>query len=235
MKEKEIIFKAKNETGFKLCLPPVPASTLIPEWWKSMAPYHGTKLNVENLGSNASPKKCTPMLDALTNGYIIQLWADVQIKQFNNMPRITWKIESQDVFQQHGLTVGDMVPPPTGYNKTVFKFMNTWIPILPKGYSYAVVEPFGYRDLPFRPIPAVIDGDKSTLEIVAPVWVKEGYEGIVEKGTPILQIIPFKRDNWKSKLTYYPNGEYDIVEDKNFNGTIVGHYIKNVWSKKVFK
>jgi hypothetical protein len=234
-KAQKITFKARDKNSYDICLPPVPASEMLPEWWKKMSPYVGDKLLVGNNVNNSSPKKCMPMLDALTNGYIIPLWSDVQVLQSDDGPFITWKIKTKNVFELHGDNAKHMVPPPVGYGATVFKFMNVWIPQLPKGYSYAVVEPLGFRDLPFKAIPAIVDGDKSTLEILTPIWVKEGFEGIVEKGTPMFQIIPFKRDNWESETTYYENGQYDIVEDKNFNGTIINHYIKNVWTRKTFR
>ena len=67
------------------------------------------------------------------------------------------------------------------------------------------------------------------------MWVKSNFEGVVEKGTPLVQIIPFKRDNWQATFNYYEDGEFEKHDDKNFRGTIVGHYIKNHWSKKNFK
>jgi hypothetical protein len=33
-----------------------------------------------------------------------------------------------------------------------------------------------------------------------PFFIKKGFEGIIPAGTPILQIIPFKKDNWTSKV-----------------------------------
>jgi hypothetical protein len=99
-----------------------------------------------------------------------------------------------------------------------------------------ITSPFGYGDLPFKAVPAIVDTDSSTLELVFPMWIKTGLDGIVEKGTPLIQISPFKRDDWDSTFDYYQNGEYyDIIEEKNFNSTMVGHYLKNHHSKKKFK
>jgi hypothetical protein len=67
------------------------------------------------------------------------------------------------------------------------------------------------------------------------MWLKADFQGVVEKGTPLMQITPFKRDDWKSEFGYYKNGQYLEVEDANFNGTMVNHYIKNHWSKKSYK
>jgi hypothetical protein len=238
---KKILFTAMDEYFWNVAPKPFPTKQVLPKWWKEMTPYNknnnnpdGKKLIVENFISNATFKKCTPMLDVLTSGYIIPLWADVQIRQTNANPLITWRVEQQNVFEVHGES-SNYVETPDGYHSQVFKYINGWIPKTPKGYSYLVVQPFGYKNLPFTAVPAIVDGDKSTLQIIPPVWVKKDFEGVVEKGTPMVQIIPFKRDNWKSEFDYYKNGEYDIIEEKNFNSTLINHYIKNHWSKKDYK
>lgn len=219
---------------------PIPASKVIPDWWKNMNPYDitpdnpkGSKLIVENFTSNATFKKCTPMLDALTSGYILPLWSDVQVRQINGQARITWRVK-RNVFEEHGVS-SRYINPPAGYTNQVVKYINPWVPKTPKGYSVMVTQPFGYNDGPFYAVPAVIDSDSSTLEIVPPMWIKEGFEGIVEKGTPLVQITPFKRESWDSEFSFYKEGEMDILEAKNFYSTIVSHYIKNHWSKKTYK
>lgn len=239
----KISFIARDKYAWDVFPKPYPASQALPNWWRDMTPYDksstnpdGKKLIVENFTANATFKKCTPMLDSLTLGYIVPLFADVQVRYEpgEDDPRISWKIKGIDVFQKHGES-SKQIPPPPGYRNLVYKYGNCWIPKTPKGYSVLVTEPFGYRDLPFKVITGVIDSDKSTLEIVTPMWIKEGFEGVVEKGTPMFQIIPFKRDNWKAEFDHYEDGEYRRLEDKNFNGTMVNHYIKNHWSKKTFK
>ena len=236
----KIKFIAKNPHMYEVALKPFPASQGLPEWWRDMAPYHrsaespdGKKLIVEGYESNATFKKCAPMLDSLTAGYIIPLWSDVQVRQINGEARVTWRV-TPHVFEPHGAP-SESVPPPPGYTNQVMKFKNTWIPRTPKGYSVLVTQPFGYNNTPFYAIPAIIDSDTSSLEIVPPMWIREGFEGIVEKGTPMVQIIPFKRDSWTSKFSCYEKGEAEIIQDRNFNSTIVGHYIKNHWSKKTYK
>jgi hypothetical protein len=191
------------------------------------------KVHVRERVANATFKKCVPLLDGMSAGYIVPLWADVEVVAGEN-PSMYWKTR-HDVFMQHGESTRNITPPP-GYNSQVYKYLNCWIPQTPKGYSCLITSPFGHNDLPFKAVPAVVDTDRSTLELIFPVWVKDNFSGIVEKGTPIAQIIPFKRDDWESTFDYYENGQYySVVEDKNFNTTIVGNYIKNYWSKKKFK
>jgi hypothetical protein len=236
----KIKFTAVDPHMWEAAIKPIPASQAIPDWWRSMNPYdkspenpEGTKLIVENYTSNATFKKCTPMLDALTSGYILPLWSDVQVRQINGEARITWRVK-RNVFEAHGES-SKYVKPPEGYSTQVVKYINPWIPKTPKGYSVMVTQPFGFHDNPFYTIPAVIDSDSSTLEIVPPMWIKKGFEGIIEKGTPMVQITPFKRESWESEFDFYEEGKMRAMEDRNFHSTIVSHYIKNHWSKKTYK
>lgn len=237
-----IKFVALNKYDYDVMLKPYPAHQAIPEWWRAATPYdiseenpNGKKLIVEDRKANATFKKCTPMLDALTSGYIIPLWTDVLVREVGGFPRITWRT-GRDVFSLHG-EGSTKVEAPIGYrNDIVFKYHNTWIPRTPKGYSSLIVSPFGHKQSsPFSAIPAVIDSDKSTLEIIPPMWIKKDFEGVVEKGTPLVQIIPFKRENWKATFSFYEDGEYEKIEEKNFSSTLVNHYVKNHWDKKSYK
>ena len=234
----EIEFIALDKHAFEICPKPFPASQGLPTWWKDATPYikgednpDGKKLIIKNAETNASFKKCTPMLDMLTSGYIIPLWSDVHVKINNNLPEISWRV-SKNVFELHP---GQEVEIPDGYQKTTFKFLNQWTPKLPKGYSALIIPCPGYQNLPFRPISAIIDYDKTTHALFPPVYLKENFEGIVEKGTPMFQIIPFKRNNWISSFSFLKDGEDLITIDRDIKATIVNNYVKNFWEKKSYK
>ena len=54
---------------------------------------------------------------------------------------------------------------------------------------------------------------------------------IIKKGTPYVQIIPFKRENWKMKI----RGEsVDNLRKRSmfFSFTILDNYKNNFWKKK---
>jgi hypothetical protein len=238
---KNINFRARSKTEFEIQLKPYPAVKQLPKWFTDAEPYQNLpgfpqdgKLHFRGRDPNSTYKKCTPMLDSLSSGYIIPLWADVMIEQADNGSEMYWKT-NHDVFSLHGLAARG-IPAPLGYDQVVYKYHNCWIPQTPKGYSCLIVSPLGYNNLPLKAVPAVIDTDSSTFELIFPMWIKTGFEGIVEKGTPMVQIIPFKRDDWTSTFDYYEDGEYkNVVLEKTFNGTMVGHYLKNHHSKKKFK
>lgn len=229
-----IKFIARDEYSWNVAEKPYPSSQSLPSWWTSMMPYEGTnKLIVENRVANLTPKKCVPMMDAMVNGYIIPLWSDVLVRNEDGFPRITWRV-TEDVFQLHGNNA-NKVQTPIGYYEQPFKFMNKWTIKTPKGYSILIVQPFGYRQTGFQAVPGIIDTDKSTLEILPPVWVQKGFEGVVPKGTPMVQIIPFKRSDWKAEYSYMKDNEYRYLEDSNFNSTLINHYARKVWQKKSYK
>lgn len=238
---KNINFRARSKTEFEVQTKPYPAVKQLPKWFLDMDPYENLegyppdkKLHFRNRTANATFKKCVPLLDGMSAGYIIPLWADIMIEQNKEIPDIYWRTNI-DVFSVHGKSSRE-IPAPAGYDQVVYKYNNCWIPQTPKGYSCLIISPFGYSDLPFKAVPAIVDTDRSTLELIFPVWIKTGLEGIVEKGTPMVQVIPFKRDDWNSTFDYYEDGEYyNVILEKNFNRTLAGHYLKNHHSKKKFK
>jgi hypothetical protein len=238
MKKIKIKFIAKNYDGFEIEPRPIPASKAIPKWWRDMTPYvkdpdgnpDGKKFLIDGGATNVTPKKCKPMLDAITQGYLLTLKADVQIRQIDGSPRITWRTDA-NVFEMHGPS-STMVVAPHGYYPHPFKYVNTWKIVTPKGYSTMISQPSNRNDSPFMAIPAVVDTDKEVLETVPILYIQEGFEGIVEKGTPIVQVTPFKRVNWEAEYNYYNEGEYKQLEQRTFAATLIYHYTKFVWTNK---
>ena len=88
VEELKITFKAIDEYAYNVCLAPSPAKEYIPEWWKKMEAYTSDNLmsdkTKQNKYAHVTSKKCFPMLDAITGGYIIPLWADVEVTTRND-------------------------------------------------------------------------------------------------------------------------------------------------------
>lgn len=244
MKKQTIEFIAKDEYGWDVVDRPYPASQSIPKWWKEMDPYlateenaNGKKLIVRNGFSNASPKKCVAMLDSITSGYIVPLWSDIQIRSASDseyIPEIFWRV-TRSVFLPNSNEGSSLIRTPSGYHKMSYKFQNYWTIKTPKGYSIDIRNPVGQENDVFNVIPAVVDTDKHNLGLFFPVWIKDGFEGVVERGTPLVQVTPFKRDSWSSNFSYIKDGEYQKIEDRDLNTNIIGKYVKENWSKKIYK
>jgi hypothetical protein len=240
MTAKKIKFIFIGEYAKEVIEKPQPSQAYIPEWFKNMEPYQkspqnpdGTKIIIENGFSNATAKKCMPMLDGITSGYTVPLWADVTVTRDNQGAAISWDV-SKEVFAEHGPS-GRHVTPPAGYSNQVFKY-SPWFKIqTPPGYSILVKHPAGHNDLPFQTIPAIIDTDKNVIDGSFPMWIKEGFEGTVKKGTPLVQIFPFKRENWEAEFDWITEEQQLIEQDKGFWATIQNNYVKNVWVRKTYK
>ena len=80
----------------------------------------------------------------------------------------------------------------------------------------------------------IIDGFYDLPPGNIPVFFKNNFEGIIEKGTPIAQILPFKTENWLSQT------DKEILEKSQINDMfaatkIFGWYKKNIWKKKSYE
>lgn len=229
----KIKFIYLDEYFYEVAERPEPSQSFIPEWFRKMNAYHGGNIAVTNGDSNATAKKCIPMLDGISGGYTVPLWADVIVGQEEGVPQINWRTD-RPLFDLHGPSGRD-IPPPPGYDPIVFKYTTFFKIQTPPGYSILVKPPAGHYDLPFMPISAVIDSDRVKIDTNFPVWVKSGFEGIVERGTPVAQVFPFKREDWSSEFSWITPQQHIMEKDKGFESTIKNNYIKNIWSKKTFR
>lgn len=231
----EIKFIAQNDHIMQTRLKPVPAASMLPQWWLDMPAYTkgDTKVKLNNGALNITGKKCMPLLDGIASGYIVPLWSDVYVEQVNSKPVLRW-ITTYPVADSWapGKTKGYEIP--DGFSDTIFKYIHGWIPKTPKGYSCLITHPVGYSNLPIRTITGVIDTDELDTEANSPFLIREGFEGIIPKGTPMFQIHPFKRDNWKASYEVMKDGEYHINVEK-LKTKIVSYYGKTKRSNKQYK
>lgn len=240
---KEIVFTAVDEYANDVVMKPFPATQSVPKWWKDMPPFNidhdnptGKRLIIKENTNNGSPKKCTPMFDAIIAGYIIPLWTDIQIRSLSDseyIPGIFWKVQ-RDVFF-YNTEASRQIQGPPGYCAETVKYINQWMIKTPKGYSVAMHQPAGYEQSPLKAIPSVVDTDKFNSHVPISFWVQHGFEGIVEKGTPLVQVVPFKRDNWKATYSSMTSKEFHHNQERSVGTTLVNGYVKHFWSKKEYK
>jgi hypothetical protein len=104
---------------------------------------------------------------------------------------------------------------------------------LPKGYSCIITHPLNRHDLPFISLSGIVDADSMLNEGSIPFYIKEDFEGLIKTGTPILQVIPFKREGWKleEKKGLLEKATVNGIRSLNYS---YGWYKKYVWKKKEF-
>jgi hypothetical protein len=141
-----------------------------------------------------------PVFDSITCGYIITLPADIYFnKNESGQIESHWSTNNLVCIESHSRDQYSEFKVPDGYNPSAFKFINPWTIKTPKGYSSLFVQPLNRDDLPFQIVSAVVDTDKHPISINFPFFLKSNFEGMLEMGTPIAQIIPIKRENWSHK------------------------------------
>lgn len=221
-----------NISGLELD-PPLPASKMIPDWYKNMESYIGGKKVPSYEGETlATVKKCIPVLDAVTAGYIITTPVDLYVTKRDGLPFYQWSTWEPVQFHPERQAPEH---PQVLHGVPYPKLMNPWAVRTPKGYSTLFTQPF-HRDAPFKILDGVVDTDTYYNSVNFPFQLKDlNFEGYILKGTPMAQVIPFKRDVWKMEV----GGEEELKETfKVRNRILHGFYDKyrnNYWTRKEFK
>lgn len=199
----DIIFT--NTTNFSDIEKPQPASKFIPEWYKNMESYiSGEKKPDGQGGTSSTIKRCMPVFDAINAGYIIVSPADIYVSIKEGMQFFEWA--SLDLIKFHPIEQAPTHPnrKPHAYPK----WTNPWAIKTPKGYSTMFVQPM-HRDSVFTILPGIVDTDEYYAPVNFPFVINDPeFEGLIPKGTPIAQVIPFKRDSWKIEY----GQEKDLIE-----------------------
>jgi hypothetical protein len=106
---------------------------------------------------------------------------------------------------------------------------------LPDGYSAIVMHPLNRVDLPFITMSGIVDFDKSIHAPIGniPFFIKKGFEGTIPAGTPMFQIIPFKREDWNSENQ--PYSDIFWQEKMKERKSIANIYKKKIWQKKSYE
>lgn len=222
-----------NFLGNDDSFPPVLASSLMPGWYVQSESYLNGKKAPNSKVDPRTIKRCVPVYDSLTSGYIIRTPADFYIERGENgEPFAYWATEklltthSDFQVQKH----------PQRQNNFMFKLTNHWVVKTPKGYSCLFTQPM-HHDLPLVAMPAIVDTDVYNERVQLPFTFKDpNFEGLVPAGTPIYQVIPFKRDSWKMNIINFKF--YQDIFKKNdwiMKSTLFDAYRNNFWRKKDFK
>lgn len=208
---------------------PEPMIKQLPEWYRKYPRFSEDAPTV---------KACMPFFDSFTLGYTITTPCEIMFYVDEN-GEANYRLPSEGYapFIGRRVQMPDF-PVPPGFSPIPFHWRPEWAISLPDGYSALFVSPLNRFDLPFITTSGVIDSDKMSEVGQYPFFIKEGFEGILPFRTPIVQIIPFKREEWEMTQKILSNEEY---EDRVYNATKkyrdIGHsgYKSSDWQRKIFE
>jgi hypothetical protein len=220
--------------------PPEPAIRHVPEWYKSLSKFDKSNSDitldpVNNLGTDGaqvSTKMCMPLFDATTAGYHYVLEDDLHVDMDEDGRPIMWW--SGDVMLVDKRPIVDIVVP-DNCHPIHYGWRMNWYYETPPGYSVLITHPMNRYDLPFYVQSGIVESDIWGLPVFIAFFLKRNFRGVIPKGTPIMQIIPFKRDSWELEVidTEEEIDKHELMAE-NRRSMIYGYYKKTAWRKKIF-
>lgn len=241
-KYKEILFYPVNEKAAIYIDPPMPSSKFIPDWYKQIPKYQNGLNKFRNYGlevNNLTVKSCLPVVDSLTSGYMITLPHDIQVSidPETKETSINWSFSIEGLrplINMRAIDKSCAWDNLEGYDNLSFNWFPYWCIKTPKGYSSIFTHPINRPDLPFYTLGGILDTDGWGEAGNHPFLIKKNWEGIIPAGTPIIQIIPFKRQNWNSKINKNMINEYSIKQANRMR-KLKDYYKNTFWNSKSYK
>lgn len=235
---------------------PSPTQNVIPKWYKDadrfaknpgtgeyykapkeMCPFpkEGT---TDDYGKIPTWKACPAIMDAFSTGYVLKTPCDIT---FFKTSSGSIDVKVSDPKHKEFCTKRSAMPQfehPQGYYTDHFAWYSEWGLELPEGYSALFMTPMNRFDLPFLNTTGVVDSDNVHLLGTFPFFITKDWEGTIPAGTPYMQILPFKREDWEHKVEF-PNQKemYDKMMDnmKFYRQPDGGVYKNKVWSRREYK
>ena len=211
---------------------PQPASKFIPDWYKNIESYmSGNKKPNGNGGTDATIKRCMPVFDAITAGYIITSPADVYVSIKEEKQFFEWS--TLGLISFHPI---EQAPEHPMRNQHAYpKWMNPWAIKTPKGYSTLFTQPM-HRESVFTILPGIVDTDTYTAPVNFPMVINDpNFEGLIPKGTPIAQVIPFKREDWQMEIGSIEELKEQHSITQKLQTKFFDRYKSMFWSRKEYK
>lgn len=182
---------------------PIPAVQGLPVWFKSLPQKGFSQTESRDV---MTIKKCPPVLDAMTYGFLMPLAADLRIEngEFSwdfDVPPASISNFSQSPIDFHdGAQVAGT--PFFEDDRFVIKFNNFWTIETPPGYSMLITHPHNRADLPFTTLSGLVDTDTFSEGLInfPARWHDVNFSGVLPKGTPVAQCIPVKREMWQARF-----------------------------------
>jgi hypothetical protein len=213
---------------------PYPANREIPDWFRAMPAEMEPQDTTVPGAVTRTLKNCTPFLEAMTCGYIIPLAVDIKLS-----------VDAAGGFHGEAFPANllhihkpKQIPGAPFEKRHVLKILNPWLIQTPPGYSTLFLPLLNRFQLPVHPLAGLVETDLFYREVNFPciLTMPAGTALNLPRGTPLVQAIPIKRDEFQSEFVPLKTEKFvemslktrDLPENYNF-------YKDNYWRKKVYR
>ena len=193
------------------CLPK-PAKYFIPKWFKDIKPDN----NVHTV------RVCPSFPDYFSQGYIIPMWSDVNLKYIKETEEWRWQTPTTEFVWDMHLNAQFLDHVDASFNgaksQFVFKANSPWRIITPPGWSVLQLPLFYHFNQEWSVLPGVIDTDIHHDINQQLLYHGDGKEIQIKLGDPFVLYIPFKRsDKLKHEIRYQTKKDIKIFKKQNLN------------------
>lgn len=239
---KKIRFYPFSQQSLDFIPKPIPATKSVPDWYKSQPGSINEDRALAMGGSGSTIKKCMPIFDMMTAGYLLTFPCDIFIDA-TDPNKLQWSMPQPmkevipDMVSHHAFEQYSHYPiDTTKYHKELFRILPYWSVGTPKGYSALFVHPMHTDDLPFWSFGGFVDTDNFISDGHFSLLIKKDFRGVIKQGTPFIQIIPIQREAWQMELVDVDEASVTLKKQRrNVRSNFTNAYKNKFRSKKEFK
>ena len=233
---------------------PKPSTRFMPQWWKDaqgISDKAGRPMSLKyevkggasvatSLGAdfNLTFKRCVPFMEAMSIGYMIPLHFDLIIDQLED-GSYEWVSRADEQLGMSSPNQIKEIPDWPDHATLGLRVNNPWAVRTEPGVSCLFIQPMNRPDLELQLFAGVVDTDKYTIPVNFPFSIKKTSgpsSRIIEVGTPLAQVIPFRREDCKSKI-FDLDSKTETSMNREYGGIMsrVQNYYRGIWSKKKYR
>jgi hypothetical protein len=205
---------------------PVAAIKAAPDYFKQIKPQS------DNHPRSGTVKRCVPFLDALSAGFVIPMWCDVYVFARNGELSIDFPPnfpQSETLGHHSSVQIPKHPLANSPYGNMPMKWINPWVIETDPGVSCLFTSPLNHMETRFKLLDGVVDTDTYYNNINFPFfWTGGDGEFFIQKGTPLVQVIPFRREEQKLEVC--------ITNDIKRQSTVatLGTKLKNAYRDEIW-
>lgn len=189
---------------------PTKANKQLPGYFKAIPPQS------EPSPSTGTVKRCVPFLEAASAGYIISLWCDVFVRAHGTDISFEFpqNLPMDASMSAHGhVQVKGHPLENRPFGDIPLKWHSPWTIATPPGVSCIFTSPMNHLETRFKVLDGVVDTDTYYNAVNFPfVWTGGEGDFYIQKGTPLVQVIPFVRTDFDHSI---------VALDEEKNSTVV--------------
>jgi len=215
---------------------PKPARTCLPNWFTKTKTNIPSKTKYSGRSAGLTIKKCMPVMDAMSIGYILFTPTDLHVERTED-GRTLFSWPSNTVLAFQDLEQAEHYPGQEGRTGDYPKWVHPWGIKTPKGYSSLFLPPMHHGST-FRILEGLVDTDTYTDSVSLPFLLLDpNFTGLIPAGTPMAQVIPIKREAFKHTVSSLEELKYKhpLHTRRKLWSKFYSSYREQFWSKKEYR